>query len=148
MHGEKLKNVVFDYNGTLAVSGELIPGIALALQQLQTRYNVYCITADTFSTAQAQLASIGLECVVLQPEHKGSEKAAFVKALGANETACVGNGNNDIPMFELCALAVAVVGKEGCFSKAIAVSDITVCDIHDAIAILMNPKKIHAVTRE
>lgn len=148
MHGDRLKNVVFDYNGTLAVSGQLIPGIAAVLQELQTHYNVYCITADTFGTAQAQLASIGLACVLLQPEQKGSEKAAFVKSLGASETVCIGNGNNDIPMFEVCALAIAVVGKEGCFSKTIAASDITVCDIHDAIELLMDPQKMHAVTRE
>lgn len=148
MHGEAVKNVVFDYNGTLAVSGILIPDIATALQTLQTRYKVFVITADTFGTAQAQLASIGIECVLLQPEQKGSEKAAFVTALGAHETACVGNGNNDIPMFEMCALAIAVVGREGCYSKAIAASDITVCDIRDAIDILMDAKKIHAVTRE
>ncbi len=40
------------------------------------------------------------------------EKKEFVNTLGFERTICVGNGMNDIGMFEACALSIIVWAKK------------------------------------
>lgn len=41
----------------------------------------------------------------------------------------IGNGMNDIEMFKVATLSIAVIGEEGCAGKLIVQSDIVVSSI-------------------
>ncbi|EPS51835.1 hypothetical protein CFSAN002367_03846 [Clostridium botulinum CFSAN002367] len=56
-------------------------------------------------------------------------KKSFVEKLGPGETMVIGNGMNDIEMFKVATLSIAVIGEEGCAGKLIVQSDIVVSSI-------------------
>ena len=60
----RLEHLVSDYNGTLAVDGQLLPGVADLLKQLSASVRIHIITADTFGLARAQLEGLPLNPVI------------------------------------------------------------------------------------
>jgi len=83
----------------------------------------------------------------LSDKNGSLEKRKFIQELGVESTICIGNGTNDTGMFEACALAVIIMGKEGCSTKALAKADIAVKSSEDALELLLNPKTITATLR-
>lgn len=57
-----LRYALIDYNGTLAVDGKLIDGIAEPLNALSEHLEIHIITGDGFGTAKAEL--IGINCIL------------------------------------------------------------------------------------
>ena len=55
-----LRHLVLDLNGTLALDGRLLPGVAEALLALKDLLAVHIVTADTFGTA-ASLSDMAAE---------------------------------------------------------------------------------------
>ena len=51
-----LEHLVCDYNGTLALDGDLLPGVRESLVALAMRVQVHVIIADTFWLAKDRLA--------------------------------------------------------------------------------------------
>ena len=49
-----IANVVFDYNGTIAVDGAVLPELRERLEALLKLVPVYVLTADTYGTVRAQ----------------------------------------------------------------------------------------------
>jgi soluble P-type ATPase len=47
-----LKHIVTDYNGTLALDGRLIPGVAEVITTLAPQIEIHIVTADTFGLAK------------------------------------------------------------------------------------------------
>lgn len=45
-----LKNIVLDFNGTIALDGMLLPGVQNKLNSISEILDVYIITAATFGT--------------------------------------------------------------------------------------------------
>jgi soluble P-type ATPase len=76
------------------------------------------------------------------------EKAAYVRRLGPDTVAAIGNGANDRAMCEIAALGIAVIGGEGAAASLIASADIVVTDIRDALALLLNPDRVRATLRK
>ncbi|MEW9122716.1 MAG: ATPase P [Thermotaleaceae bacterium] len=143
----EIKNLVFDYNGTLGVDGKLINGIGQKLRAAKELYNIYVITADTYGTAVSQCRQWDIAVMVFSGEQIAKEKRKYVSTLGAHETICIGNGVNDIEMFEEGALSIAVIGEEGCAGKLLCAADIIVKDIKDALDLVLNPKRMKATLR-
>ena len=106
----RIDHVVFDFTGTLAGEGKLVPGVAGRIRRLASLVDVVVMTADTFGTARAALAGLPVTCHVVA---HGRDKRRFVESLGSAHVAVVGNGTNDVPMFKAAALGVAVCGIEG-----------------------------------
>ncbi|WP_321393797.1 hypothetical protein [uncultured Desulfuromusa sp.] len=48
----KFKDLVLDFNGTLACDGELIPGVRERLLLLAESLKIHIITADTFGSVE------------------------------------------------------------------------------------------------
>ncbi len=138
---------VFDYNGTLAVDGVLRPGVAVGLQRLGQALPVYVLTADTFGCAETFLADLPLVFQRLRSGDHVQEKANFVRNLGLAGVAAIGNGANDRLMLTAAALAIAVVGPEGCFRESLLAADIVVPSAADAIALLLSPQRLIATLR-
>ena len=43
----EIKDIVFDYNGTIAIDGKLIGDVSKNINELSSSFNFYVITADT-----------------------------------------------------------------------------------------------------
>lgn len=142
-----LEHIVFDYNGTLAVDGEVIPGVKEALGSLAERLTVHILTADTFGKVQSRLSELPCEITILKEEEQDMGKRRFVQSLGAHRTAAVGNGRNDRLMLQEAALGIAVILKEGASAQTLAMADVVCTNILDALALFDNPLRLVATLR-
>ena len=146
----QLEQVVFDLNGTLANGGEIAPGTLALLGELAQHLKIHLVTADTHGTARhlAEILGGSVEVKLLQGEATAAAKAALVQALGAEKTVAVGNGANDVRMLEAAALAIAVIGQEGCFAPLLPQADLLVTNIDHALNLLLKPQRIVATLRQ
>jgi len=142
-----IENVVFDFNGTLATDGILDQAVKDRLLQLKGSVNVFILTSDTYGTVADEFNGFCAQVKVLKGDNVSAEKRKFVYRYGAENTICIGNGNNDIGMFQICALSILIIGDEGCSVKALMVADIAVKSIVDALDMLINPQRIMATLR-
>ena len=143
-------HLVLDFNGTLAVDGVLLTGVAERLRELTlTPYalSIHVVTADTNASARRQLD--GLPCVVsiLGPEAQDRAKLEYVQSIGAERTVAVGNGYNDRLMLAEAALGIVVMGQEGAAVQTVLASRVACHDIHSALDLLRNPQRLAATLR-
>lgn len=142
-----IENIVFDYNGTIAADGRILPSIYEKLSILSSMANVYVLTADTYGTAAAQCRDLKLTLKTFPNDEAGDYKAKIVEELGKDKTVCFGNGYNDIKMFKKAALSIAVLEREGMCAGLLNESDVIVKSIDDGIDLLLNPKALIATLR-
>ncbi|MHB1500745.1 MAG: HAD family hydrolase [Candidatus Dormibacteria bacterium] len=143
----KLEHLVLDLNGTLAVDGELLP-IHSRITKVRQHLEVLLLSADTHGTLEKVAAALGIEAIRLDHDASGSEqKAEHVARLGAESVVAIGNGANDRGMLELAALAVVVIGAEGCALSALTVADVAVPSAVDALDLLLEPRRLVATLR-
>ncbi|HOS97339.1 MAG TPA: ATPase P, partial [Deltaproteobacteria bacterium] len=64
----RVEHLVCDFNGTLAVDGELLPGVREVLAALACVVRVHVITADTFGRAASQLEGLPVDLTVIPVE--------------------------------------------------------------------------------
>lgn len=143
----RLEHVVCDYNGTLAVDGRLLPGVAAALRELAADVRVHVVTADTFGAAAAELAGLPVELTVLAAPAQAEAKLAYVERLGAAGVAALGNGRNDARMLAAARLGIALLQAEGCAATALAAADVVAPGILDALALLRSRQRLVAALR-
>lgn len=143
----QLKNLVLDYNGTLACNGVLLEGVGERLTALARQLAVYVLTADTFGTAAAVLAGLPCTLHILPQVGQDHAKMAFVTQLGRGETVCIGNGRNDKLMLQAAALGIAIIGPEGAATEAIQAADIVAPGIQAALDLLLHPLRLVATLR-
>jgi P-type E1-E2 ATPase len=142
-----LEHLVLDVNGTIAVGGVLVPGVAEAVEALGAVLHVVAVTADTHGTAPRLRDALGIDVQVIEAGAESEQKLEFVRNLGASRVVAVGNGANDALMLEEAALGVAVIGGEGASSVAVAAADIVTVSVLDALALLAQPVRIAATLR-
>ncbi len=142
-----LENLVLDFNGTLALDGELLPGAAERLQSLAAQLHIFVVTADTFGRARQRLAGLPCELTILPPGAQDEAKLAFVQSLGAASTAAVGNGRNDRLMLAEAALGIVVVQQECASAETLVSADVVAPDICAALDLLLNPLRLTATLR-
>ncbi|WP_456451248.1 HAD family hydrolase [Hydrogenimonas sp.] len=142
-----IRHVVLDYNGTVAKDGKVDPEALALMRELSTLFSVYVVTADTFGTVEKELEGTQIVVKVLTSDNHTEEKARFVDGLGPGSCVAVGNGNNDMQMLSSAALGIAVVGAEGCSTKAILASDLVCGNIVEVLELLKHPKRLVATLR-
>ncbi|MDP2663439.1 MAG: ATPase P, partial [Dehalococcoidia bacterium] len=120
----RLTHLVLDFNGTLALDGHLLEGVAERLKDLALRLEITVATADTFGTARELEERLGLQFLRMKPGSEDAQKLALVERLGKAQTVCMGNGANDVLMLRESALGICIVGGEGASSEAMAASDL------------------------
>lgn len=144
----RLAHVALDVNGTLALDGALLPGVAERLAALRSLLTLHLITADTHGRQAAIDAELGLVAVRTRPgEPEAEQKAAYLRDLGADRVVAIGNGANDALMFRQARLAIAVLGSEGLATAALREADIVVPEIGAALNLLLNTKRLIATLR-
>ena len=142
-----IENIVFDYNGTIAVDGKIAHATKEKLVLLCNMANVYVLTADTYGSAAKECEGLSLTLKTFPKDNAADYKKKIVKEIGKETTICFGNGYNDIKMFEVAELSVAVLEREGMCAKLLVNSDVLVKSIEDGINLLLDTKALIATLR-
>ncbi|MBN2813023.1 MAG: hypothetical protein JXQ80_03040 [Bacteroidales bacterium] len=141
------ENLVLDYNGTLAIDGELIQGVTEMLNILSHKVVLHVLTADTFGNVATKLQGIPCNLKIIGSVNQDVEKDKYLKQLGAAKSIAIGNGVNDALMLKNAALGIAVMQNEGLSVKSLLNAQILCADINDALSLLLNPKRLAATLR-
>ncbi|OQY41496.1 MAG: hypothetical protein B6227_04935 [Fusobacteriia bacterium 4572_74] len=74
--GERLeiKHIVSDYNGTIALDGELVEGVADLIDELSKDIRFHVITADSFGSVERELHGIDCELFKIGPGEQDRAK--------------------------------------------------------------------------
>ena len=143
----RLEYLVLDVNGTVAVDGETLPGVAERLAAVPMSLTTYLVTADTYGRAAEIGAQLGAQVLYIQAGDEAGQKRALVERLGAQRAVAVGNGANDAEMLAAAALGIAVLGPEGLAVAALQAADLVVGRIEDALDLLLRPQRLVATLR-
>lgn len=143
----QLQYAVFDVNGTLAIDGVLIDGVEERIALLRGMLEVRLITADTHGRQTDIDRQLKITADRLTPGDERQQKAKYVWQLGAPNVVSIGNGANDVEMLKAAAIGIAVIGREGAASEAVAAADVVMLNVLDAIDLLLNPKRLVATLR-
>ena len=141
-----IEHVVLDYNGTIAVDGHVIEPLKARFRTLLEQVSVTVLTADTYGTVRAECEPLGLRVETFPRSEAAICKAEIVKGLTGG-VACFGNGFNDIAMFDLCDLAVAVIEGEGMCAGLLSHADVLVTSACDGLDLLLKPDHLRATLR-
>jgi soluble P-type ATPase len=133
-----------DFNGTLALDGELLPGVAEKLSALAAKIRVTVLTADTFGSADRVFRDLPVKLIRIAT---GREKEEYVMSTGAGTLVAMGNGRNDQGMMRRAAIAIAVSGREGLFPGVLRVATVVVPDPGTGIDLLLQPDRLVATLR-
>ena len=143
----KLKHLVLDYNGTLALDGEIISGVRSRLERLSRDLNIHVLTADTFGHARHKLSEIDCAFQLIGQGDQARAKAEYVMAIGAENTAAAGNGRNDRLMLEKAGLGIGLIQEEGACLSSMNSADILCSHINHALDLLLFPLRLAATLR-
>lgn len=142
-----ITHVVLDMNGTLALDGQVLEGVAERLASLGDVANVAVITADTHGGASRLRDDLALQVAVIDKGDEAEQKVEFLRRLGAEHAVAIGNGANDALMLAESAVGICVLGGEGASLSALQAADVVVADIRDALDLLLKPPRLVATLR-
>jgi P-type E1-E2 ATPase len=143
----ELEHLVLDFTGTLSLDGSLLPGVKERLEALARHLKIHILTADTFGTAREACRGLPAEVHLLRQPLGAPEKEEFIRRLGVDRVAAVGNGVNDTLMVREAALGIIILGPEGAAVQAVQAADVLVRDILDGLDLLLHPKRLIATLR-
>jgi len=144
----QVRHLVSDVNGTLAVDGQLIEGVAKRLAALQDRLTIHLLTADTHGKQAIIDAQLGLTAVRIKGGREAEQKAAYVRELGAETVIALGQGANDAGMLKAAALGICVMSAEGLAVETLTSADLFLPDVLTALDLFDNPMRITASLRK
>lgn len=147
-YGEyEIKNIIFDYNGTIANKGRVIEGLMKEIVELCKTYNVYIVTADTYGSVRENFKDTPVEIKIISGEHEADLKLKTLLEIGADSSITFGNGRNDVHMLKQSAIGIGIIGSEGMASSLVQSADILVKSIFDAVELVKNKKSLIATLR-
>jgi len=144
----ELEHLVMDVNGTLAVDGQLIEGLAKKIEALRDRLMIHLLTADTHGKQSVIDQQLGLTAVRIAQGSESFQKAVYVNKLGCEKVVAIGQGSNDAEMLEIARLGICVMSAEGTAKESLLAADLVVPNIFYALDLLENPKRITASLRK
>ena len=144
----EIKHLVTDVNGTLAIDGILLEGIARQLLVLRDRLQIHLLTADTHGKQAGIDRQLNLTAVRIKKGNEAQQKAEYVRELGAKNVIAVGQGANDAAMLNKAAIGIAVMSSEGLAIEALNASDLLLPDTPTALELLNKPVRIIASLRK
>ncbi len=144
----QLQHLVTDVNGTLAVDGQLIEGVAQQIARLKDRLTIHLLTADTHGRQAVIDKQLNLTAVRIRPGNEATQKAEYVRRLGAETVVAIGQGANDAAMLGEAALGICVMSQEGLAAETLSCADLLMPDIATALELLNKPLRIVASLRK
>ena len=143
-----IENIVIDLNGTIATDGKIASEVKKKINSLSELAKVYIVTADTQGTANEEILGMNVELIRVPKENSKKGKFEFLRTLNLETTVAIGNGSNDQLTLKEAALGIAVLGDEGVSVSAMKSADIVVENIHNALDLFLEPKRLIATLRE
>lgn len=141
-----LNTLLLDYNGTIAADGRLIPEAAARIGKLRESLRILILTADTFGTVAEECRELGVEIQTFP--HDGASVCKKEIAMKAGPgVVCLGNGWNDIGMFDEADLSIAVIDREGMCASLLAHADVLVTSPADGMDLLLHTDRLRATLR-
>ena len=144
----QLEHLVTDVNGTLAVDGILLDGLAKRIASVRDRLTVHMLTADTHGRQAVIDQQLNLVATRLTEGNEQQQKRAFVEKLGAEHVVAIGQGANDASMLKAAALGICVMSAEGAAVETMLAADLVVPNIFNAFDLLDKPIRIIASLRK
>lgn len=143
----EIRHLVLDFNGTLALDGKIKPGVGELLIELSRQLQIHIVTAGTFGAVEKEIQNIPCTLKILTGTDQTGQKARYIEELGAENTACIGNGRNDRAMLACAALGILVVQEEGAAVESLLAADVFCRDIAEALQLLLHPLRLTATLR-
>ncbi|MGA1795697.1 MAG: HAD family hydrolase [bacterium] len=143
----EIDNLILDFNGTIALDGDLLDGVDERLVELSHLVNIYIITADTFGLVETRCKGLPVNIRKIPAGEEADRKRILLERMGCEHTVAMGNGANDVQMLERACVGIAVMGKEGTCAAALKAADICVPDACTGLDLLLFPKRITATLR-
>jgi len=144
----RLEHLVSDVNGTLAVDGSLIEGVAQRIAGVRDRLTVHLLTADTHGRQSVIDGQLNLQAVRLSAGDEQEQKRRFVESLGSSVVVALGQGANDAKMLKEAALGLCILSPEGAATETLLAADLVVPNILAAFDLLDKPLRIVASLRK
>jgi len=144
----RLQHLVTDVNGTLALDGQLIEGLAKRIGLLKDRLTIHLLTADTHGQQAVIDGQLDLTAVRVASGNEAEQKAEYVRKLGAETVIAIGQGANDAKMLQEAALGICVMSPEGAAAESLLSADLVMPDIRAALELLDKPLRIVASLRK
>jgi P-type E1-E2 ATPase len=144
----RIKHLVTDVNGTLALDGILLDGLAKRIGILRDRLQIHLLTADTHGRQSVINQQLNLTAVIIKGGNESEQKAEYVKNLGADSVIAIGQGANDAAMLKVAALGICVMSQEGVAVEALLAADLLMPDIFAALDLLDKPLRLIASLRK
>lgn len=143
----RLQHLVTDVNGTLAIDGILIEGIARRIASMQDRLSVHLLTADTHGRQSAIDQLLNLSATRLSAGNEQEQKRSYVQRLGPECVVAIGQGANDAAMLKTAALGICVMSAEGTAVETLLAADVVAPGILAALDLLEKPIRLVATLR-
>jgi len=149
----KIKHIVFDVNGTLALDGTLLPEVSSLLMELRERTNIHLLTADTHGKQAKIDQQLGMTATRVKAGKEAEQKAAFLKNLGPDQSAAIGQGANDSLMLKDLMLkeariGICVLSEEGTALETLLQADLVTPNINTALSLFIHPTRLVASLRK
>lgn len=144
----RLRHLVTDVNGTLAVDGVLLEGVAERFAALREKLELHLLTSDTHGRQAEIDAQLNLTAVRIRGENASEQKADYIRRLGAETVFALGQGANDAGMLKAAALGVCVLSAEGAAVETLLAADLCLPDVRAALDLLLHPLRIVASLRK
>ena len=109
----EIEHVVLDYNGTAAVDGEADPGGQRPDRTAERNGEDPRADSRHIRHSKGAVREPGDRCDDLSKRGGSCLQSRDRKRSSGEAWACFGNGFNDIPMFDLADLSIAVLEREG-----------------------------------
>ena len=142
----EVEHLLLDYNGTIAKDGIMPESVRSLIARLSEKLQVTVLTADTHGTVRAQCEGLDVHVETFPRAGAAQCKRDYAQGLQGG-AACLGNGFNDILMFDECALSIAVMDAEGACAKLIPHADILVRSMEEGLEMLLVPDRVRATLR-
>ena len=143
-----IQHLVTDVNGTLALDGVLLEGLAKRIGALRDRVQIHLLTADTHGKQAVIDGQLNLTAVRIRGGNEAEKKADYVRELGADSVVAIGQGANDAAMLKAAGLGICVMSREGVAVEALLAADLLMPDIFAALDLFEQPLRIVASLRK
>jgi P-type E1-E2 ATPase len=143
-----IQHIVTDVNGTLALDGILFEGLAERIAALRGRVQIHLLTADTHGRQAIIDEQLNLTAVRIRGGNEAEQKAEYVRRLGAETVAAIGQGANDAAMLREAALGICVMSREGVAIETLQSADLLMPDIFAVLELFDHPNRIIASLRK
>ena len=144
----KLEHLVCDVNGTLAIDGQLIEGVAKKLSFLRDRLTLHLLTADTHGQQKLIDQQLNIKASRIKSGDEAKQKAIYVNNLNPERVIAIGQGANDRLMLKTAKIGIAILSTEGLATESFLAANAIVPDINSALALIEKPLRLIATLRK